>query len=403
MLNMYRGLSPLLYCIALARFITALGSFVMPMMVIILHDKLAISADLTGLVVAMFAGLILIGSILGGFLCDKFKSSNVLILSMCIILIGYILSFFNPNDLYLIYCLGISQLGIGLTYTSTLTVSLKASTQSNRPNVISLNYLCFNLGAAIGPAIAGFLYSENYIYIYLGSAASILMALLAILFGLSKNNDSTHQLADSNHINDEHSSSINISRTLVCIFASICFFISFTYAMLMFVLPIKMNALFDSSGPQFFGYIMSVNGLSVILFTPLILKIFNKTNFTIALSISPLLYIIAIILLLPATSFVVVVILSTIFWSIGEIIYVNYSELYITDKANNKNIGRLSSVPVISYQLSSIIAPLISGLFIQLGNENAPLYIAIILCTLSLIFIFMILFSEQKMKNKITA
>ncbi|WP_224067473.1 MFS transporter [Vibrio penaeicida] len=400
MFKRYFNLGPVVYSIALARFISACGAFVPPMLIIILHDKLGISSELIGYIVAAYAIVAMLGSIVSGFLCDRFKTGIIVICSMCVTTTGYLLSAAVSESVYVILTLGLSQLGIGLTYTSTLTLSLKLSKPINRANIVSLNYLCFNLGSAIGPAIAGYLYLEKYEMLYIGSGIAIFVAAITLFTSLYINDALSPIYRNESYKNDQVdvAKEGTLSRYDIIIYSTICFLICFTFATLMFTLPITMNVLFAKKGALYFGYLMSLNALCVIMLTPIIVHFSRNISYGSMLLLSPVFYFVSLAVIFLDDSVFLVFIISTVLWSIGEIVYLTYSELFLTDYASEENIGKISSIPTICYQLASVASPLISGYLINFGSSDAPLKISMVFSVLALINLSGFILKKKRIK-----
>ena len=92
----YGGLKKEIYILFIGRLVTAMGSFVWPMLTFLLTTKLRFSDGVATLLIAT-AGLISLPmALLGGRLADRFPRKNIIIIFDCLTVALYVLAAMVP-------------------------------------------------------------------------------------------------------------------------------------------------------------------------------------------------------------------------------------------------------------------------------------------------------------------
>ncbi|MDD4066207.1 MAG: MFS transporter, partial [Bacilli bacterium] len=160
--SQYKGLRKEIYYLLIGRIITAMGSFVMPLLTLILRRKLDFTPSQITLCLTIFFLISLPAAIIGGKLTDKFKRKTIIIIFDTITVICYIVAGLIP----------ISNLTIGIVMLAAVFAQIEQpaydalvadfSLPKDRERAYSLGYLGWNLGFIIGPTLGGLLF-ENYL------------------------------------------------------------------------------------------------------------------------------------------------------------------------------------------------------------------------------------------------
>ena len=96
LLSQYRGLKKEIYILFVGKLVTAMGSFVWPMMTFLLTAKLGFSDGVATLIIATGGAASLPMALLGGKLADRFPRKNIIILFDCLTVALYVLAFRMP-------------------------------------------------------------------------------------------------------------------------------------------------------------------------------------------------------------------------------------------------------------------------------------------------------------------
>ena len=155
LITQYRGLKKEIYILFVGKLVTAMGSFVWPMLTFFLTTKLGLSDGTATVLIATATVLSLPAALLGGKLADRFSRKYIIIIFDCLTVALYIIAAILPTSYItavLIFLAGLFQ-----TIESPAYDALNAdfSTSEQREKAYSLSYLGFNLGFIIGAAVSG--------------------------------------------------------------------------------------------------------------------------------------------------------------------------------------------------------------------------------------------------------
>ena len=164
-------------------------------------------------------------------------------------------------------------------------------------------------------------------------------------------------------------------RPTILVFSLLVAIMNFVYNQHTFSLPIYLNERLGERGAEIFGSAMTVNGLTVVLCTLLISRITSRTPVLVIMAIASLLYGIGFGILAIPPSFLLVV-LSTIIWTWGEILSATNINVYIASKTPASHRGRVNSLVSIVTSMGSLSSPLIAGVIIRAGGSGATWPIA---------------------------
>lgn len=175
----YRDLPSIAWLIALGEFVSRGGSGALGYLSLFLLARYNYSATIIGEIVSSAGIGALLGSFLGGWLCDKIGSKKIIIHSQSILAILYLLIPFIPHHyliIFVVFLIGTVEYAVRPTLSIVMldSVDNKVRAQSN-----ALRRLGINLGAATGTAIGGFILmiQIDWIYYY-ATCSSICAALL---------------------------------------------------------------------------------------------------------------------------------------------------------------------------------------------------------------------------------
>ena len=175
----YRDLPSIAWLIALGEFVSRGGSGALGYLSLFLLARYNYSASIIGEIVSSAGIGALLGSFLGGWLCDKIGPKKIIVTSQLILAILYLFMPFISNHFLIIlvvFLIGTVEYAVRPTLSIVMldSVDNKVRAQSN-----ALRRLGINLGAATGTAIGGFILmiQIDWIYYY-ATISSICAALL---------------------------------------------------------------------------------------------------------------------------------------------------------------------------------------------------------------------------------
>ena len=242
------------YILFFARIINGIGSFVYPLLAILLTLKLGFAEDAAG-------G---IGLLIGGKLSDKFGRKKILIIASLLGASCFIVCAFLGTSQIIPYFLIAGNFFSLMQFPAITAMVTDKTTRANRQNAFSLLYLGTNIGIAIGPLMAGFLINNYLFLFFIIDALTTIISLIPILIFI-KDTQPTEEDRRSIDKDDSESAEegnvliIMLRRPILLVFIFFSIIYSMVYAQYAFGVPLLMNTVFGADGPRNFGFLMTVN------------------------------------------------------------------------------------------------------------------------------------------------
>lgn len=360
LLNPYRGMPREIYVIFIARIVNAMGSFVMPLMTIILTQSIGLSKEMAGFYISIAGIIRLPASLLGGKLADSFGRKRVIVFFDMVGIVLYLAAGWMHPSMEMVYVIILA--GAAMTAAGPAHDSLIAdlTTPANRSGAYSLSYMGWNIGFAVGPVMGGLLYQNHLAWVFFGDALTAFLALLLILFFIKETIHRTQEeIQDEERILErrEEGSILRVlkKRPILIYFAIIMFGYNFTYSQWSFMLPMQMIEHLPEDGVRYFGLLAGFNGLIVMIFTPIVTKLAENLSHIRCAVIGGILYAVGFGMLGVLNSLFFLFVWAFVF-TLGEIILAISVTPFIADHTPASHRGRMSA-----------IIPMLSGLGFTLG------------------------------------
>ncbi len=370
LLSMYRGLPKSIYVLFFARIINSMGSFVFPFLTLFLTDRLGFSESKAGLYI-MLSGISFVpGSIIGGKLADMLGRKRIMVTAQFLAAMCFVPCAFMGNSPYIPIFLIASEFFIGAVHPSSQAMAIDLSEPGNRKEVFSLQYLGHNLGFALGPLIAGFLYKNHIQWIFLGDAMTTCIALtLVLLFVIETRpteEEITSRIDDGTGEAAERGGFLKAiaGRPFLVCFVFLVMILNFVYAQMSFTLPLYMIDLFPDRGPVLFGSLMSFNAVVVIICTSPLIAITRKMKAAAAIAVAGVLYAVGFgMLYFVRTPFPVFI--SAFIWTLGEILSATNTNVYVANHTPISHRGRFTAIFPIIMGAGFASSPAIMGPIVE--------------------------------------
>lgn len=365
LLNPYRGLPKEIYVIFISRIINSLGSFVMPLMTLILTQKIGLSKSQAGMYISLAGFLFMPVTILGGKLADTIGRKKLIMTFGLLGTVMYIIcGFIKPsiNMMYVIMLAGACHSISGPAYDALLA---DLTTPENRKGAYSLVYMGWNIGFAVGPIIGGFLFERHLPIVFIGDAATTIISLILVGIYVKETIGLTKQDIDDEKRTLEKREegsviSVILKRPVLLYFALIIFGYNFVYSQWSFMLPIQTSQNFKEMGPKYYGFIASFNGLIVMIFTPIMTKLTEKVKNIRCMFYGGLLYAVGfgMLGLIKTLPFFFV---SAFIFTIGEIVLSISTSPFIANHTPISHRGRMNAVLPMILHLGYTLGPMGMG------------------------------------------
>ncbi len=403
----YFGLPKSVYIIFFARVVNSMGNFVFPFMTLLLTSKIGMGEQKAGLFLVMASTLQIPGTLLGGKLADKIGRKKVFTLFMGLAAACYIPCAFLidlPGGLTIIpWLLILASFFYSVSSPASSAMMNDLTLPENRQAAFSLLYMGMNIGTAIGSVIAGVLFNDHMKLLFIGDAITTFISITLLILFVKETKPSqeevdqiseerVHEMAEEGGL-----LSVLLRRPSLLIFAMLNTIFAFIYAQTYFSIPLQAKEVFgEALGARYYGTFNMVNCLEVIFLTTVITLLTRKIKPVFNVAMVGIFFGVGYGMLFFVRSFWTFV-LSTIIWTIGEIIHATNANVYIANHTPVSHRGRFSSIMMIVSETGGAVSPYVMGAYIAVyGVTNV--WPIIFLLSLIAAFSMLILGTIEKRK-----
>ncbi|WP_170311546.1 MDR family MFS transporter [Vallitalea okinawensis] len=399
--NHYRGLPKEIYILTIQRFINSVGGFVHPLLVMFLTKRIGLDTEVAGffMLIATFASLP--GSIISGFLVDRYSRKRILLSSRAISATIFMICGFLGNSIWVAYLIILSNFFWSFSKPATSAMTADLTTPQNRKQSYSLLYLGMNLGLAFGFMLAGYLF-ENYTrWLFWGDGITSYLSLLLVIFFIKDTKPSQDDIQEINasYRQSEKEEKGNSFRALcnrpyVVAFIIINAMIWFVYQQHSFIMPLHLEELSPEKGSLLFGHIMTINTIIVLIFTPILLQLTSRNKPIVNIGISVIAYIIG-FGMLAFSSTLWPFFISVIIWTSGEIIGMVNTGVYVSNHTPVNHRGRFIAFKDVLQSGGRSLGPWIMGSYLT-GRHYSQGWALTALVGLVILGLVIILFKSEE-------
>ena len=346
MFDQYRGLRKEMYVLFFGRMMTNMGSIIMPMMSMILANKMGMSAQDIAIILLMYGVVQGFGTIIGGKLADKFNKRNIIVCFDIITVVAYIVAGMLPLGFTAIILLFVGALFATMEWPSFDALVADFSQINDRERAYSLSYLGANLGFVIAPIVGGFLFANylNIAFIFNGIAT---LSSTILIFFLIK--DMTKEISPESTYEGVVDGKVSVlkiifERKTVLLFLVCSSFMHLLYSEFNFLIPLNLELLYGEQGAKYFGLITSLNAVVVIFGTPFVTTYFRKIMGVWKLVIGETFIVISFFMYVFIQGLLPLYFVAMTIFTIGEVFSTLGNQPYLTKRVPMTHRGRISSV-----------------------------------------------------------
>lgn len=399
--QLYRGLPKEIYLLFVARIINTIGSFVTPLIALILTDKIGMTSSEAGSFTTLVCMTQAPCLIFGGKLVDAFGRKRMILIFNTLGALFYIAcAFVRPGLMMAVFILIASDFYV-IAWPAFDAITADVTTGAARKSAFSLLYLGANLGFAIGPILGGFLFNDYLSLLFFLDGLTTLLSTCMILFiRETKNASPVEAEGEGKGGLTEKSNTLRVLRhyPVLLLFLLITLFYHFTYAQYGFTLPLQMKALFGDSGPRLYSLLITVNGVVVILFTPLFTKWAIHFRSLRAVACGGLLFFLS-FLVFSLGKGMFIFFAAIVLFTFGEIITTINTGVFIADNTPSTHRGRVNSAANLIRGTGAAVGPVVMGNILQTSS-----YFTAWLIVAGLMFAgFMLMFALDLNVNRLGA
>lgn len=371
----YRGLPKSIYALFFVQVINRFGDFVFPFLSLLLTDKLNLSFGLTGTIV-MTASLISIpASLLGGKYADLISRKKTYLFGQSLAAVCILICAFIKQPFIVVTLLILSAFFNGFVRPSISAIMTDNLTPEKRQIGSSLLYLGINIGVSIGPMVAGFLFNNFLPLLFIGDAITSFIAIVIVIIFIhdKKPIQGSVNAKDKTAYEKEEQGTLLkalLNRPQILFFLAINIAYSFAYRQTTFTLPMMMNKVFSENGSKNFGYLMSANAMTVIFLTFIIISITKKFKTLTNMIAAGLFYAVGFGMIGIIGGNFYLYIISTILWTIGEILSATNKGVYIANNSPKNFRARFSSIDNLTSSIGAALGTFLMGKFMDNHDIN---------------------------------
>lgn len=366
MLTLYKGLPEPVYVLFTATIINGMGSFVYPFLVLLLTQHLGYNDAYAGLFMSVASLAYLPGSFIGGKLADRIGRKRVMITGQLLASAMFMIcGFLGASDLVPFFIL-LNFLFDGVTDPARSALMTDVTSQENRQASFSLNYLGHNLGFAIGPVVAGFLFYRAPQWLFFGNAIAGALSMLFVMWKVPESKPDRATIEASYHTDSTEKAHAGglfkalFSRPRLLILAVCATFYSFAYSQSLFALPLYTTRLYGEAGAPLYGSMMSLNAVVVVCCNAPIVMLLRRFHPLRNIAVAGVLYAVGFACMGLAHAPVWFYIL-TIVYTLGEVIDATNIHYYIANNTPMSHRAQFNAVLPVVMGFGHGIAPYIGG------------------------------------------
>ena len=350
-----------------ATVINRFGEFVMPFLTMYLTVKIGLSFEIAGIIVTISSLAGVPSSIIGGKLADEFGRKTTYLIAQGGAAILLLPCAFLSDPVAIVSCLLLSTLFLGAVRPPLNAIITDILPPCQRQQGFSLQYLGINAGVALGPIVAGFLFNNFLPMLFIGDALTSFIAMFLIWKNVKEvKPEHLEGITYTEKEAKEEGNTITalIKRPQIAIFLFVYILYCFVYTQHRFSLPLTTNAIFGSAGASRFGFLMSINACTVLFCTITVTSFTKHLRPLTNIAIAGVLYAVGFGMLSLIHSYYLFI-LSTVIWTLGEILVVTNFGVYLADNSPSNFRARFSAVGSLSWSIGAALGTSVAGKFIQ--------------------------------------
>jgi MFS family permease len=400
-IDTYRGLPRNMYILFGATIINRFGDFVMPFLTIYLTTKIGLSFEIAGIIVTITSLTGIPSSILGGKFADQIGRKKTYLIAQGGAALSLLPCAFLSNPVPIVIFLLISTFFHGAVRPPINAIVTDILPPHQRQQGFSLQYLGINVGVALGPIVAGFLFNNLLPMLFIGDALTSFIALYLIWKNVKE--VKPEDLSNITYTEEEKEEKGNVLDVLlkkpqITIFLIVYILYSFVYTQHRFSLPLTVDDVFGSTGASKFGILMSINAFTVLFCTVAVTAFTKHFKPLINISIAGLTYAVGFGMIGLIHSYEMFI-LSTIIWTIGEILVVTNFGVYLANHSPSNFRARFNAVGSLSWSIGAALGTSVAGKFVQEFSLNSLWFLTFVLSLIGTVGMLLILVFQGKGKK----
>jgi len=371
--------------LVLATFIDRLGGFLLfPFFSVYLINHFNVTIVEVGFMFTIFAFGSIIGSTLGGALTDKYGRRSMLVFGLISSGIGSLLMGI-VNELYLFFLIALvlGLLGdLGGPARQAMVVDLLS--EDRRADGFGLMRVAVNLAAVIGPILGGLLLTQSYLILFIADAVSSLITALIVFIVIPETKPEKQEGQPEESVVKTLIGYIEVIKDYVFIlFLVVSALTVLVYMQMNSLLSVFLNKVYEFP-LEWFGALLSMNALMVVLFQFLITRMTSKYAPMRMMALGTLLYMIGFGMYGFISEWYLFFVAMAIL-TVGEMIVIPVSQATVARFASEDKRGRYMAVYGFHWSIPTLFGVLGASFVYYYIGPNWVWYIAGIICLIAIV------------------
>jgi len=340
------------------------GALLFPFFALYITSKFGVGMTEVGLLFAVFSISSFAGSFLGGALSDRMGRKGMLIFSLVSTSVSSVLMGL-VNSLSAFFVLA---LVVGI-FTETGGPARQAMVadllpEEKRAQGYGIIRVVFNLSAAIGPAIGGFMASRSYLALFIADAVISLISAFIIWRAMPETKPEQQPGTQQESVAGTFKGYSRVLRDrLFVLFITATMLMTFVYMNMNTTLGVYLRDVHGIIEARY-GLILTMNAAMVVLFQFPITRAIEKKSPMMMMALGAALYAIG-FAMYGFVSTYTMFLLAMVIITIGEMLVAPVGQALIARFAPEDMRGRYMAIAGFSYGIPYAVGPLFAGLIID--------------------------------------
>jgi len=364
----YRGLGPSLWSMFVATMVNRFGDFVGAFLALYLSRILGYEATRAGLAVSLAFAASALGALVSGRVADAIGRKRTLVICQASTAIFNLAMSFLFRMSWSPWLIVAGSFFRGAARPLIGAVLTDLAPAGRRKEVFGLQYWSINVGVAFGPIVAAFLFDRALPWLFRGDAICSMAS--ACLIALRVRVSRAAQESSLERPDERGALGAFLARPILLAFASLSLLSSLTYSQTNFSLPLTVSTALGDGGPRFYGLLISLNAVMVLLFSIPIARLLRAKSPLWCMAVSGLLFV-AGFGMLGVSAGRAWLAISTAVWTLGEIVNSVNMGVFLAKHSPANWRGSFQSFLGLFSQGGHALGPLLAGPIIAVGSAGA--------------------------------
>ena len=381
----YREYPRPFWTLAVITFIDHIGGFLLfPFFALYLTSKFQVGMSEVGVLFATFSIAGFFGSTIGGALTDRFGRKGVIVFGLLASAFSAVaMGFAQSFEAFFALAVFVGVLSdVGGPARQAMVADLLPEEQ--RADGYGIIRVAFNLSAAIGPAIGGFVASRSYLALFLSDAVIAVLSVFLIWFLLPESKPEPHPDAKPESIGGTIAGYGQVfSNRLFMLFLGAVFLSVLAYLNMNTTLGVYMR---DAHGlaENYYGMLLAMNAVMVVVLQFPVTRRVSKYPPMLMMALHSLLYVIGFGMYGFVGTYALMAVAMVII-TIGEMVGAPVQQALVASFAPPDMRGRFMAVAGYSWGIAYAVGPYLAGRLLDGPRPDMLWYAAAIAALLSVV------------------